>query len=71
MRYCKVCNREIPAERLEALPNTHTCTEHSGVQRTYGFMIPTASKGCAAELMIVPPGEENERLARNAHRRKR
>lgn len=29
MKNCKVCNQQIPAGRLKALPGTDVCTEHS------------------------------------------
>lgn len=68
---CRVCGGLIPEERLEAIPTTATCTEHSDVQAYRGYMIPTASKGCASVIHFVPPNKEAERLARRANRRSR
>lgn len=71
-RNCSVCGQPIPEERLEALPNTQTCTAHSNAQAYRGFMIPTASKGCAPELSFIPQNNpEAQRLAERAHRRRR
>ncbi len=33
MRKCSVCNEEINPKRLEILPNTQTCVEHSTVEK--------------------------------------
>jgi hypothetical protein len=33
MKKCKTCGCEIPAKRLEALPHTQTCVEHSNVSK--------------------------------------
>lgn len=70
-RLCRFCNTPIPAGRLEVLPDTDTCVEHSTVKSPIGFMVPTASKGCAPVLMVVPQNREAERQARNANKRKR
>ncbi len=70
-RRCQICDHEIPAERLEALPNTQTCTEHSKATAPVGFMIPTAAKGCAPILMVVPNNREAHRQAFRANKRHR
>lgn len=33
MRKCSVCNEEINPKRLEILPNTQTCVQHSTVEK--------------------------------------
>lgn len=70
-RYCQVCQEPIPAERLEALPSTTTCVHHSNTTAPIGFMIPTAAKGCAPVLMVVPDNAEAHRQARRANKRHR
>lgn len=39
MRECFRCKEVIPSERLEILPDTHTCVKCSGVQKYVGAMI--------------------------------
>ena len=39
MRTCVRCKKAIPTERLEVLPETHTCKECSTVQKYVGAMI--------------------------------
>jgi hypothetical protein len=39
MRNCFRCKSPISAERLEILPDTHTCVKCSGVQKYVGAMI--------------------------------
>jgi hypothetical protein len=39
MRTCVRCKQPIPAERLEVLPDTHTCVSCSGVQKYVGAMV--------------------------------
>ena len=70
-RNCQVCDCPIPHERLEALPETQTCMEHSTVTNPIGFMIPTAAKGCAPVLSIVPDNKEARRQAYRANKRNR
>jgi len=38
-RTCARCKQMIGAERLEILPDTHTCVNCSGVQKYVGAMI--------------------------------
>ena len=45
---CEVCGREIPLERLEALPNTTFCIEHSQDQAT-------SHKRPVEEEVLTPP----------------
>jgi len=70
-RNCQICDCPIPAARLEVLPETRTCTEHSTATRPIGFMIPTAAKGCAPVLMVVPGNKEAHRQAYRANKRHR
>lgn len=39
MRTCIRCKHPIPTERLEILPETHTCVSCSGVQKYVGAMV--------------------------------
>jgi hypothetical protein len=39
MRTCVRCKVDIPAERLDVLPDTHTCVSCSGVQKYVGAMV--------------------------------
>jgi hypothetical protein len=39
MRTCVRCKSTIPNERLEVLPDTHTCVSCSGVQKYVGAMV--------------------------------
>jgi hypothetical protein len=39
MRTCFKCKTPISVERLEILPDTHTCVKCSGVQKYVGAMI--------------------------------
>lgn len=71
-RDCKKCGQPIPHERLEILPNTHTCVHCSDVGTVIGFMVPTANKGCAPEIQMVSTKDtEGVRQALRAHRRSR
>lgn len=66
---CEICGVAIPSERLEVMPGTTTCVEHSKAHRQVGFMVATASKGCAAALMMVPDNKEALRQAQRANKR--
>jgi|3_EtaG_2_1085321.scaffolds.fasta_scaffold02506_9 hypothetical protein len=71
-RECTQCGSEIPAERLEVLPNTDTCINCSNVGTVLGFMVPTAAKGCASQLHFVSTDDsEGVRQATNANKRRR
>jgi len=52
MKYCVVCNEEIPEGRLKSLPNVDTCVEHSNVKKKLGFSVITG-KTTYSELDIV------------------
>lgn len=72
MKTCEVCGQEICPERLEVLPNTTRCTQHSNVTKQIGFMIATAAKGTAAAIVLIPQGDKEQlRLAKRAHLRSR
>ncbi len=49
---CVVCDAEIPAKRLEILPNSKTCVSCSSTARVAGFPMIT-SKTSYSELQIV------------------
>lgn len=51
-RLCKVCSEPIPVERLEALPDTATCVNHSSVQ-PYRAFIEGTCKHKGNELVIM------------------
>ena len=51
---CNKCGNEIPAERLEILPNTTTCVKCSTVQRIKGNMV--FEKKMASEMVLRQPG---------------
>lgn len=70
MSKCKVCGKSIPQERLEALPDTTTCVEHSNATARVGFMS-FAHKTAPSLVMLDAEDTEAVRLARNAFLRKR
>lgn len=70
-RRCKVCDQPIPQGRLEAIPDTETCTEHSEVQAYTGFMTASGPKGTGSYVQFIPQNKEAQRIARRAHRRSR
>lgn len=67
---CKECGKEIPQERLDVLPDTETCVEHSDVEDYVGFMV-FGHKTGAQFVAINPKDKESLRLARRADERKR
>lgn len=51
-RLCKVCKETIPVERLEALPDTGTCVNHSSEQPYRAFIEGTTkNKGFIVTIM--------------------
>jgi hypothetical protein len=36
MRHCEVCGQEIPAERLECVPDTWLCIQHAKQAEKFG-----------------------------------
>jgi hypothetical protein len=69
-RKCEECGEIIPAERLEALPDTTTCVKHSHVKKH--FVMPVYSHKTAPEMIIVNSDDkEAVRLAKRANRRGR
>ncbi len=67
---CVTCDDEIPAGRLEVLPNTETCVQCSTVEKHVGFQI--YAHKTAGEVMIVPGNDrEGIRQARAVYQRKR
>jgi hypothetical protein len=63
MRKCAKCGCEIPAMRLEALPNTTTCVGCSRVAGYVGFM--DWGHKTAPEIVMIP-GDDRENLRRAA-----
>lgn len=49
---CTHCGIEIPAARLEALPETKTCVEHSSVQ-PYKAIISGTTKNKQFDVQVV------------------
>jgi hypothetical protein len=50
---CEVCDQEIPAGRLKALPNTRTCTDCSEIAKVGAFTV-ISGKTEYCELQILP-----------------
>lgn len=71
MRVCTGCGCQIDPERLMILPDTTTCPKCSTVQKPRGIMVSAMSKGCGAELTILPDDPEIQRIADRFHRRSR
>lgn len=70
MKNCCKCKIEIPAERLEAIPDTTTCVNCSNVKKKVGFM--DFYHKTAPELVIVDSSdEESVRRARRVYNRSR
>jgi hypothetical protein len=67
---CCVCGEKIPAARLEALPNTKTCVEHSTVKPYHGFQVFPHKTGSQC-VLVDPNNEESMRLASRAYHRER
>lgn len=70
MRNCRVCGEPIPAERLEALPDTLECVKHSSVPKVVGFMC-FDHKTAPTLLVIKEDEQEKLRQANRANRRSR
>ena len=67
---CVSCKCDIPAERLEALPDTRTCVNCSDVAAPVGFM--AYSHKTAPSLIIVSSRDkEAVRQLNNANKRRR
>ncbi len=56
---CVHCQKEIPAQRLKALPNTKTCIQCSSTERVAGFPLIT-NKTSYSEIQIVSQETANE-----------
>lgn len=65
--YCRVCGTPIPPGRLEAVPHTTTCVQHSEVREYRGDMEYGGTKGTAAHLVLV--SEEQLQKRKSATRR--
>ncbi len=71
-RLCEICGQPIHPERLEALPDTTRCTEHSQTAKLIGFNVYSFSKGTAPELITIKPSDtEAVRRAKRANGRRR
>jgi 2'-5' RNA ligase len=71
LRNCIRCKQEIPAGRLEVLPNTHTCVTCSTEQQYRGAMV--FDHKTAPRLVYVRPEnkESLEQLKRFVNRARR
>jgi hypothetical protein len=70
MRKCMKCDCEIPAVRLEALPDTTTCVGCSRVASYVGFL--DWSHKTAPEIVMIPSDQrENIRRAQAISDRRR
>jgi len=70
MKLCSVCNCEIPAERLEALPHATECVEHSKEEKLVGYN--DFYHKTAPELCVVnPKNKEDLRRAKRQYWRRR
>ena len=69
-RLCDTCGQQIPAARLEALPNTTTCIKCSRVVTFVGFM-DWAHKTAPELVMVNGDDTENLRRARRVSERAR
>lgn len=67
---CQACGKEIPNERLEALPNTTHCVKCSKVKSPVGFMV--FDHKTAPTLVLVDPEDMDAlNMAERADRRSR
>lgn len=66
---CSQCERPIPAERREALPETTTCVACSNVKKVVGLMEYGHKTG--GSLVMLPDDPEQIRLAYRSYRRAR
>lgn len=72
-RNCKTCGQMIDHERLEALPHTLTCTEHSKEQKNLALMFQDGKTAAYVEVIRTNGlgAKENVRQATRAFRRGR
>lgn len=70
IRNCHTCGKVIPAERLEALPDTLTCVDCSTVQKYKGFLV-FGHKTGGETVLINPSDKEALRQAKRFNRRAR
>jgi hypothetical protein len=68
-RYCRVCRKPIPKERIAALPQTTTCVFCSDEEPTQGLI--EFGHKTAPSLVILPNDPEQRRRARRSFRRAR
>jgi hypothetical protein len=67
---CEICQQPIPAERLEALPTTRRCVEHSDTKAVLAFNV-YDHKTAPILVIINPDDTEAVRRAQRAHHRAR
>lgn len=63
------CGADIPAIRLEILPDTTTCAACSTESARKAYMV--FSHKTAPDLVVVPDNPEAERIAKRAFQRAR
>jgi len=69
IRYCEVCKKQIPEERLEALPDTWRCVKCSNETKTQGVV--EYGHKTAGVILILPKDSEQRRQVLRAYRRAR
>lgn len=67
---CEVCQCDIPAERLAAIPNVRRCVTHSAASRSVGFMS-FSHKTAPTLVMVRTDDAESLRRAQRAFKRAR
>lgn len=55
-RLCKTCGVQIPQARLEVLPDTDSCVEHSNV-RPYRAVVTGTARHKGFEVHVVKEGD--------------
>jgi RNA polymerase-binding transcription factor DksA len=62
MRKCYVCGEEINPKRLEILPNTQTCTQHSTVEKKVAVVTQMGEGDHTWTEVFVVEREEYDRM---------
>jgi hypothetical protein len=62
MRKCSVCNEDINPKRLEILPNTQTCVQHSTVEKKVAITVQMGTGDHTWTETFAVEREEYDRL---------
>lgn len=62
MRKCSVCNEDINPKRLEILPNTQTCVQHSTVEKKVAVTVQMGTGDHTWTETFAVEREEYDRL---------